>query len=64
MRVERPDELDGALRDAFAHDGPAVIDILTDRQELSMPPKLNFEQIKGFTLMQAARSSPAEPTKS
>jgi pyruvate dehydrogenase (quinone) len=50
VRVERPDELDGALRDAFAHDGPAVIDILTDRQELSMPPKLNFEQIKGFTL--------------
>lgn len=50
MRVERPDELDGALRDAFAHDGPAVIDIVTARQELSMPPKLTFEQIKGFTL--------------
>jgi pyruvate dehydrogenase (quinone) len=50
VRVERPDELDGALRDAFAHDGPAVIDIVTARQELSMPPKLTFEQIKGFTL--------------
>jgi pyruvate dehydrogenase (quinone) len=49
-RVERPDELDGALRDAFAHDGPAVVDILTAPQELSMPPKLEFEQIKGFTL--------------
>ena len=50
LRVERPDELDGALRDAFAHDGPAVIDVVTARQELSMPPKLTFEQIKGFTL--------------
>jgi len=50
VRVERPDELDGALRDAFAHDGPAVIDIVTARQELSMPPKLTLEQIKGFTL--------------
>ena len=50
VRVERPDELDGALRDAFAHDGPALIDIVTARQELSMPPKLEFEQIKGFTL--------------
>ncbi len=50
VRVERPDELDGALRDAFAHDGPAVVDVLTARQELSMPPKLEFEQIKGFTL--------------
>ena len=50
LRVERPDELDGALRDAFAHNGPAVIDVVTARQELSMPPKLTFEQIKGFTL--------------
>jgi pyruvate dehydrogenase (quinone) len=50
VRVERPDELDGALREAFAHDGPAVVDILTARQELSMPPKLEFGQIKGFTL--------------
>jgi pyruvate dehydrogenase (quinone) len=50
VRVERPDELDEALRDAFAHNGPAVIDIVTARQELSMPPKLTFEQIKGFTL--------------
>jgi pyruvate dehydrogenase (quinone) len=50
VRVERPDELDGALHDAFAHDGPAVVDILTAPQELSMPPKLEFAQIKGFTL--------------
>jgi pyruvate dehydrogenase (quinone) len=50
VRVERPGELDGALRDAFVHDGPAVIDIVTARQELSMPPKLTLEQIKGFTL--------------
>ena len=27
-----------------------MIDIVTARQKLSMPPKLNFEQIKGFTL--------------
>jgi pyruvate dehydrogenase (quinone) len=50
VRVERPDELEGALRDAFVHAGPAVIDIVTARQELSMPPKLTLEQIKGFTL--------------
>ncbi len=50
VRVERPSELDDALRAAFAHDGPAVIDVVTARQELSMPPKLTLEQIKGFTL--------------
>jgi pyruvate dehydrogenase (quinone) len=37
-RVESPEELGGALKDAFAHDGPALIDVVTNRQELSMPP--------------------------
>jgi pyruvate dehydrogenase (quinone) len=30
--------------------GRAVIDIVTARQELLIPPKLTLEQIKGFTL--------------
>jgi pyruvate dehydrogenase (quinone) len=52
-RVERPDQLEQALRDAFAHDGPAVVDVLTARQELSLPPKLSVEQIRGFSLYAA-----------
>jgi pyruvate dehydrogenase (quinone) len=50
VRVEHPEELDKALFGAFNHDGPAVVDVLTDRQEPSLPPKLTLEQIKGFTL--------------
>ncbi len=50
VRVERADQLTDALREAFAHDGPAVIEVLTARQELSMPPKITLEQLKGFTL--------------
>jgi pyruvate dehydrogenase (quinone) len=50
VRLERPGQLEAAPRGTFAHDGPAVIDIVTARQKLSMPPKLTFEQIKGFTL--------------
>ena len=49
-RVEKAGELEGALRDAFAHDGPALVDVRTARQELSLPPKLTYGQIKGFTL--------------
>jgi pyruvate dehydrogenase (quinone) len=49
-RVEKASELDDALRAAFAHDGPALVDVRTARQELSLPPKLTYEQIKGFTL--------------
>ncbi len=50
VRVEHPGELDDALRAAFAHDGPAVVEVMTVRQELSIPPKITAEQAKGFTL--------------
>ncbi|HZH85715.1 MAG TPA: ubiquinone-dependent pyruvate dehydrogenase, partial [Brumimicrobium sp.] len=36
------------LEEAFAHDGPAVINIFTDPDALAMPPKVEFDQIKGF----------------
>jgi pyruvate dehydrogenase (quinone) len=49
-RVERPADLAGALRSAFDHDGPALIEVMTARQELSLPPTITFEQVKNFTL--------------
>jgi pyruvate dehydrogenase (quinone) len=50
VRIEHPGELDEGLRAAFAHDGPAVVEVMTVRQELSIPPKITAEQAKGFTL--------------
>lgn len=49
-RVTEPGHLETALRDAFAHDGPAVVDVVTARQELSIPPAITAEQAKGFSL--------------
>jgi pyruvate dehydrogenase (quinone) len=49
-RVERPSELRPALEAAFAHDGPALVDVVTARQELSIPPAVTAQQAKGFTL--------------
>jgi pyruvate dehydrogenase (quinone) len=49
-RVEHPGELEQALTDAFAHDGPAIVDVVTARQELSIPPAISAEQAKGFSL--------------
>ncbi|MEU0497437.1 ubiquinone-dependent pyruvate dehydrogenase [Mycobacterium sp. NPDC006124] len=49
-RVEHPGELEDALREAFAHDGPAIVDVVTARQELSIPPAISAEQAKGFSL--------------
>jgi len=49
-RVEKAGELEDALREAFGHDGPALVDVRTVRHELSLPPKLTYGEIKGFTL--------------
>ncbi len=50
VRVEDPAKLEGALRDAFAHKGPALVDVVSARQELAMPPKATLEQAYGFSL--------------
>ncbi|MEU4421064.1 ubiquinone-dependent pyruvate dehydrogenase [Actinoplanes sp. NPDC024001] len=50
VRVEHAGELDAALEKAFAHDGPAVVDVVTVRHELAIPPRVSLEQVKGFTL--------------
>ena len=50
VRIEDPGELESAMQSAFAHKGPAVIDVVTDRTELVMPPKVTLEQAKGFSV--------------
>ena len=50
VRVDKAGDLDDALQGAFGHDGPALVEVATARQELSLPPKLSYGQIKGFTL--------------
>ncbi len=49
VRIEDPSELAEAMEAAFKHDGPAVIDVLTDPVELVMPPAITLEQVKGFS---------------
>ena len=50
QRVEKPDDLEGALRAAFDHDGTALVDVVTSRQEMASPPTVSAQQAKGFTL--------------
>ncbi|KQN72981.1 ubiquinone-dependent pyruvate dehydrogenase [Sphingomonas sp. Leaf62] len=49
-RVTRSEELEATLRAAFAHDGPALVDVVTETLELAMPPRIQAEQVKGFSL--------------
>ncbi|WP_314376064.1 ubiquinone-dependent pyruvate dehydrogenase [Sphingomonas paucimobilis] len=53
VRVTRSDALEEALREAFAHDGPALVDVVTETMELIVPPKIQAEQVKGFSLYAA-----------
>ena len=50
IRVERPADLEGALREALAHEGPALVDVVSARQELAMPPTTTVEQSAHFSL--------------
>jgi pyruvate dehydrogenase (quinone) len=49
-RVERPEEIEPAVARALQHRGPALIDFVTDPRALSMPPKVTFEQVRGYAL--------------
>jgi pyruvate dehydrogenase (quinone) len=50
IRVEDPADLQAALTEAFQYDGPALIDVVVNRMELSMPPTIKLEQAVGFNL--------------
>jgi pyruvate dehydrogenase (quinone) len=47
-RVEDPAALPEAMAAMLAHDGPALLDVVSARQELAMPPKIGVEQAMGF----------------
>ena len=50
IRVEDPADLKTALSEAFKYNGPALVDVVVNRMELSMPPTIKLEQAIGFNL--------------
>jgi pyruvate dehydrogenase (quinone) len=50
IRVEDPAKLPNAMRAFLDFDGPSLLDVRTARNELSMPPKIDGQQVKGFSL--------------
>ncbi|MEC5319122.1 ubiquinone-dependent pyruvate dehydrogenase [Brenneria populi subsp. brevivirga] len=50
IRVEKASELNAALEEAFAFDGPVLLDVITATEELAMPPQIKLDQAKGFSL--------------
>ena len=50
IRVEDPADVKPALIEALQHDGPALVDMVVNRMELSMPPTITREQAIGFNV--------------
>jgi pyruvate dehydrogenase (quinone) len=50
LRVERPDDVDAAVKEALATDGPVLLDVLTNPDEIAVPPTPTLEQGWGFAI--------------
>ena len=50
LRAETADQVRPMIEQALKHDGPALVEAIVSRQELSMPPTITIDQIKGFSL--------------
>ncbi|GMA33998.1 hypothetical protein GCM10025876_02020 [Demequina litorisediminis] len=50
IRVEDPADLEAAVVRMLATEGPVVLDVVTAREELSLPPAIEAAQARGFAL--------------
>jgi pyruvate dehydrogenase (quinone) len=50
VTIDNPDELKPKLEKALQQDGPVLVSIWTNPNALAMPPKLEFDQMKGYAL--------------
>ncbi len=56
IRVEHPGDVDAAVKDAMAHDGPVLLDVLTNPNEVALPPSPTLEQGWGFAIAKMRES--------
>ena len=50
VQVSKPDEVDDAVRAALATPGPVLLDVLTNPDEIAVPPRPTLEQGWGFAI--------------
>jgi pyruvate dehydrogenase (quinone) len=48
IRIERRDEVEAGIKEMLATEGPVLCDVATDPEALSLPPKVELQQIRGF----------------
>jgi pyruvate dehydrogenase (quinone) len=50
ITIDEPQTVYEGLSEAFEHNGPVIVDIKTNPNALAMPPKIEWEQVKGLAL--------------
>jgi pyruvate dehydrogenase (quinone) len=50
LTAETPEQVRPMLVQALKHDGPALVEVVVNRQELAMPPSIEWDQMMGFSL--------------
>jgi pyruvate dehydrogenase (quinone) len=50
LTAETPEQVRPMLIQALKHDGPALVEVLVNRQELALPPSIELGQMIGFSL--------------
>ncbi|KQR70606.1 thiamine pyrophosphate-dependent enzyme [Pedobacter sp. Leaf176] len=50
VTISKPEDVEAAISNALSYNGPILLNILTNPNALAMPPKIEWEQIKGMTV--------------
>ena len=53
MTISDPNKLESSLKEAFAFNGPILVNIMTDPDALAMPPKIELSMVNGMELSMA-----------
>ena len=49
VRIENPRKVRSGIAEALAHDGPVLVDVVTDPNALSIPPNITWDMLLGFS---------------
>src|SRR5207245_10635768 len=50
LKADAPEQVRPMLVQALNHDGPTLLDVVVNRQALSMPPSIELDQMTGLAL--------------
>jgi len=50
ITINDPANLESGLKEVFLHEGPVLVNVITDPNALAMPPKIEFTMMKGMAL--------------